>query len=430
MAKVVAILIIALCSLIILGSCGQAGPVMTASPQTPTPSATPPPLATTVSSDHNFLPGEVLADLPVYPGATPTTFFNSGTGPPSYPLSEPAYASTLRPGYQSASAQFTVQATDENILSWYVNELGTEGYRNSFEERFGGGTISGQAITFFLPSQPLVSVEVHVYDVPGTPVFELLVTYTVPLPKPPEEELPDDIDSIAMTYFSGNLTTVKTITDSQAVTQLVSMVNALPVRPDYVSSCGFGGPQTIFRLVFHSQSKGDITVSDIIGCGVTGIHIDNYPILEDTHGLLQEAVEQILGIQSTNNGSGGNCTANNGSGADYASLIDNLRKAGAVVEPQGEASPDFLSAKRMVMTVNGSNVTVWEYDDAAAADAEAALISPDGSSLRTDTKITLVDWIAPPHFYKAGKLIVLYVGESEDVIAVLECLLGPQFAGQ
>jgi len=263
--------------------------------------ATPSPLATTVSSEHTFLPGLVLAELPVYPSSTPTTFFNSGTGPPSFPLSEPAYASALRPGYQSASAQYTVQATDDDILSWYVNELGTNGYRKYSEGGFGGGTLSGHNMAFFLPSQPLVSVEVHVYDVPGAPVFELLVTYSVPLPKPPEEKLPDDIESITVTYFSGVLPTVKILTNSQVVMQLVSMVNALPVRPDYAYTglLTSGGPRTIFSLVFHSQSKGDITVSDIIGLQETGIHVDNYPILEDTHGLLQEAVEQILGSQGT-----------------------------------------------------------------------------------------------------------------------------------
>ena len=123
------------------------------------------------------------------------------------------------------------------------------------------------------------------------------------------------------------------------------------------------------------------------------------------------------------------CATDSGLGGDYASLIDNLRKAGAVVEPGGEVAPDFLSAKRMLISVNDSNVQVWEYDDAAAADAEAVLISPDGSSVHTATKITLVEWIAPPHFYRAGKLIVLYVGESEAVTVVLERVLGPQFAG-
>lgn len=114
---------------------------------------------------------------------------------------------------------------------------------------------------------------------------------------------------------------------------------------------------------------------------------------------------------------------------DYISLIDNLREAGAVVEPRGEVAPDFLSAKRKVISVNDSNVQVWEYDDDDAADAEAALISPDGFSVHTATKITSVGWIAPPHFYKVGKLIVLYVGDNQAVIDVLETVLGSQFAG-
>jgi len=268
---------------------------------TATSPATPRPSATTVTSEHTFLPGEVLAGLPVYPGATPTTFLNSGSVPISVPSSWPAYAGSLTPGYQSASAQYTVQATEDDILSWYVNELGTKGYRKYNEGGFGGGTVSGRDMAFFLPSQPLVSVEVHIYDMPSTLVFELLVTYSVPLPKPPEEKLPDDIHSITVTYFSGVLPTVKILTDSQVVMQLASMVNALPVRPDYAYTglLTSGGPQTIFSLVIHSQSKGDITVSDIIGCAETGIHESDYPILEDTHGLLREAVEQILGISST-----------------------------------------------------------------------------------------------------------------------------------
>jgi hypothetical protein len=124
------------------------------------------------------------------------------------------------------------------------------------------------------------------------------------------------------------------------------------------------------------------------------------------------------------------CAPDSGRGGDYASLIDNLRKAGAVVEPRGEVAPDLFSAKRSVISVNDGDVQVWDYDDAATADAESALISPDGYSVRTATKTTQVGWIAPPHFYKAGKLIVLYVGESEAVTVVLERVLGPQFAGQ
>lgn len=97
---------------------------------------------------------------------------------------------------------------------------------------------------------------------------------------------------------------------------------------------------------------------------------------------------------------------------------------------------DCFSVDARDVTVNGSNIQVWEYEDAAAADTEAALISPDGSSIKIPInndeqifKICSYAWIAPPHFYKASNLIVLYVGDNQAVIDALETILGPQFAG-
>ena len=112
--------------------------------------------------------------------------------------------------------------------------------------------------------------------------------------------------------------------------------------------------------------------------------------------------------------------------SDYVSLIDNLRAADATVNPAGEVSQPFFSVTGQVIEVNGEDVQVFEYSDEAAAEAEANLVSPDGSAIGT----SMVSWIAPPHFYQAGKLIVLYVGESEDVMDALENVLGLQFAGR
>ena len=119
---------------------------------------------------------------------------------------------------------------------------------------------------------------------------------------------------------------------------------------------------------------------------------------------------------------------------DYISLIDNLREAGATVVDTGVVGQmDCFSVDSKVITVNGSDVQVWEYEDAAAADTEAALISPDGFSIKhtfnNNGQICGYGWIASPHFYKASNLIVLYVGENQAVIDVLETVLGPKFAG-
>lgn len=244
-----------------------------------------------------FLPGEVMAGLPVYPGAMDTTEVNPGFGPPSFPAEMPLYGAKI-PGYQSASAQYAVQATQEDILGWYQAQLGAKGYRSSGEDVAGSPTLISHSIPFFLPSQPLISVEVHVYNSPNnleSSVFELLVIYTVPLPKPAEESLPGDINSLQIDYAPGTANeVVKTITDSQIITTLVSMVNNLPVRPDYITTGGpIGALQTLYRLLFHSAARGDITITDTI---ISGIQMDDYPNLDDPHNLFQEALKQVLGI--------------------------------------------------------------------------------------------------------------------------------------
>ena len=106
---------------------------------------------------------------------------------------------------------------------------------------------------------------------------------------------------------------------------------------------------------------------------------------------------------------------------DYVSLIDNLRAGGATVEPSGDTSQPFFSVDGQVITVDGADVQVFEYEDAAAADVEAEQISPDGSSVGT----TMITWVAPPHFYKKVRLIVLYVGEDPGVTVALENVVGP-----
>lgn len=110
---------------------------------------------------------------------------------------------------------------------------------------------------------------------------------------------------------------------------------------------------------------------------------------------------------------------------DYVSLVDALRAEGATVEPAGSVSQPFFSVEGQAVTVNGEQVQVFEFADAATVDAAAEDISPDGSSVGT----SMMTWVAPPHFYKAGKLIVLYVGENEAVLTALESVLGEQIAG-
>jgi len=114
------------------------------------------------------------------------------------------------------------------------------------------------------------------------------------------------------------------------------------------------------------------------------------------------------------------------SGTD--SLIAALQAAGASVVRAGVLPQDsnpFFSVATTRLTVDGHSVHVWDYPTAAEARAQAALISPGGYEIGN----AIVDWIAPPHFYRGARIIVLYVGSEESLLSLLQDVLGPQFAG-
>jgi hypothetical protein len=112
--------------------------------------------------------------------------------------------------------------------------------------------------------------------------------------------------------------------------------------------------------------------------------------------------------------------------ADYASLVASLRAAGARVSPGQAVAQPFFSVPGKTIRVHGEDVQVFEYTDAALAEAQASRISPTGSTVGT----TKVHWMGPPHFYRKGKLLVLYVGGDDQVLKALQAALGRQFAGQ
>ena len=111
---------------------------------------------------------------------------------------------------------------------------------------------------------------------------------------------------------------------------------------------------------------------------------------------------------------------------DYASLLADLRARKLRVESAGKIVQAFFTVAGRVILVNGQDLQVFQYPDASRTNAQAALVSPDGMTVAT----TKVHWLAPPHFYKRGRLLVIYLGDDGDVLRALEAALGPQFAGK
>ncbi len=110
----------------------------------------------------------------------------------------------------------------------------------------------------------------------------------------------------------------------------------------------------------------------------------------------------------------------------YDGLAAALRENGSTVDSVGPISQPFFAPEGRVIRVDGHEVQVFEFTIEQDAQSAAETISPDGSTVGTSSIL----WVEAPHFYKSGKLIVLYVGEEDAVVDVLEIVLGAQIAGR
>ena len=89
-------------------------------------------------------------------------------------------------------------------------------------------------------------------------------------------------------------------------------------------------------------------------------------------------------------------------------------------------SQDFFTPQGSILKVNGADVQVFEYSSAEEMENEASQVSPDSGSIGT----SMLMWVDTPHFYKSGRIIVLYVGSDAVVLDLLKATLGQQFAGR
>ena len=115
---------------------------------------------------------------------------------------------------------------------------------------------------------------------------------------------------------------------------------------------------------------------------------------------------------------------------DQPSFVDRLRSRGLTVEIDDYVRQPFLKVRGVVLRIRGGSlkevteIQLFEYEDADAALSDAKRIGPEGSP-----EDTHIGWLGPPHFFRARRIIVLYVGRDDAVVELLTELLGSQFAG-
>jgi len=143
-------------------------------------------------------------------------------------------------------------------------------------------------------------------------------------------------------------------------------------------------------------------------------------------GILGGCIVPIIAVAAI-------ATLNPKPATDYTALVTYLRDSGASVAEEGAIQEPFFDTEGRRVTVNESTIEVYEYANVEAMETEASCVSPEGGSFRKGkgnmAEVCFVDWMATPHFYKAGRIIVFYCGDNDSVIGLLENALGKQFAG-
>ncbi len=123
---------------------------------------------------------------------------------------------------------------------------------------------------------------------------------------------------------------------------------------------------------------------------------------------------------------------------DHVSFVDALRAKGLTVDIVGSVEQPFLQVDGTTLHVSGgglkepAELQSFNYDDrdlgtdglkAAAEDANQIELNGNPRTVR-------INWIAPPHFFRKERVLVIYLGSDANTLALLTELLGPQFAGQ
>ena len=112
---------------------------------------------------------------------------------------------------------------------------------------------------------------------------------------------------------------------------------------------------------------------------------------------------------------------------DYSTLVQAIQSRGisAHLTEEIPSESSLFSVPAKVLSIGGSDVQVYEFQNDSDAKTISLTVSEDG----TEIGLSIIRWMDTPHFYTNGKLIVLYVGQNPEILNLLESFLGPQFAG-
>ena len=122
------------------------------------------------------------------------------------------------------------------------------------------------------------------------------------------------------------------------------------------------------------------------------------------------------------------CSSGNSDVYDLAQFTRDLNEKNVTPERAIGANSVILERESTVISWDDISVDAFEYPDWPAAQAAADQIV-EYESRTGELTGAPVNWSATPHFFRKGRLMVLYVGDDRPTADLLKQVLGPQFAG-
>ena len=107
-------------------------------------------------------------------------------------------------------------------------------------------------------------------------------------------------------------------------------------------------------------------------------------------------------------------------------LTSELKAAGLKVERKGAVRQPFFAVPAQVLAIGADEVEVFVFASAPDAERAAATVSADGGTVGTSA----MHWMAPPHFHRRGRTILIHLGNGADVRSALERIAGAPFSGR
>ncbi len=103
-----------------------------------------------------------------------------------------------------------------------------------------------------------------------------------------------------------------------------------------------------------------------------------------------------------------------------------LQAAGLEVERKGSVRQPFFTVPAKVLAIGADEIEVFEFASAQDSEKAAATVSADGGTIGTSA----MHWMAPPHFHRRSRTILIHLGSTAEVRSAIERIAGAAFAGR